>query len=163
MTSIFDGKILNDVTFELNQHGSNGQIIKVKYSGVWNLVDNGYLPWSTCIPPVKHPTEYDEQRFAKWAESMRKDVECCFGIIKGRFRILKSPICLFNINSVDMIWKTCCALHNWLLEIDGLDKEVTDGIDAPTSEWEGELGQFVADWEVPLPVQRLLLPTAQYI
>ena len=30
----------------------------------------------------------DEIRWSKWLESMRKDVECTFGIMKGRWRIL---------------------------------------------------------------------------
>lgn len=35
---------------------------------------------------------------------------------------------------------TCCALHNWLLDIDGLDAE-WDSVELPVaSEWEGSLG-----------------------
>ncbi|MFN9978837.1 MAG: hypothetical protein ACK53Y_02925, partial [bacterium] len=26
------------------------------------------------------------------------------------------------------IWKTCCTLHNWLLEVDGIDGEWTGAI-----------------------------------
>jgi hypothetical protein len=53
---------------------------------------------------------------------MRKDVECTFGIMKGRFRILKSGIRLKGQEAGDKIFLTCCALHNWLLHVDGLDK-----------------------------------------
>ena len=53
------------------------------------------------------------------AESIRKDVECVFGILKGRFRILKAGIRLHGVDNADSIWSTCCALHNLLLEIDG--------------------------------------------
>ena len=52
---------------------------------------------------------------------MRKDVECTFGILKGHFRILKSGITIHGIEATDQIWMTCCALHNFLLEEDGLD------------------------------------------
>jgi len=31
--------------------------------------------------------------------------------------------------AADRVWLTCCALHNWLLEVDGLDVE-----------WDGEFG-----------------------
>ena len=68
---------------------------------------------------------------------MRKDVECTFGILKGRFRILKSGIRLHSIDSTDAIWKTCCSLHNWLREIDGLNMEYPNQI---RSDWLGELG-----------------------
>jgi hypothetical protein len=33
-----------------------------------------------------------EKRFSEWIESVRKDVECAFGILKLRFRYLKNPI-----------------------------------------------------------------------
>ena len=60
---------------------------------------------------------------------MRKDVECTFGILKGRWRILKAGVRLHGVNAADNVWLTCCALHNMLLEVDGL-----------LLEWDGELG-----------------------
>jgi hypothetical protein len=73
---------------------------------------------------------------------MRKDVECTFGILKGRWRILKSGIHLHSAVATDRIWFTCCAFHNWLLEVDGLDKRWESGV---RSEWQGELGNFDAE------------------
>ncbi len=70
---------------------------------------------------------------------MRKDVECTFGIMKGHFWPLKTGIWLDSINIVDNIWFTCCALHNWLLDIDGLTGEWKDGV--PVSDWGGVIGQ----------------------
>jgi hypothetical protein len=93
-----------------------------KYTGAWLIVDNVYLAWPTAhVPPFKTHAAYEELRFSKWVESMRKDVECIFGIMKGRFRILKTGIPLHGIEATDRIWSTCCALHNFLLEEDGLD------------------------------------------
>ncbi len=66
---------------------------------------------------------------------MRKDVECTFGILKGRWRILKA----------DYIWLTCCALHNWLLDIDGMNEIWVSGVRTVVSDWEGKLACF--DWE----------------
>jgi hypothetical protein len=37
-------------------------------------------------------------------------------------------ICLHGVEAINKIWKNCCAFHNILLEVDGLD-----------SQWEGEL------------------------
>ena len=70
---------------------------------------------------------------------MRKDVECTFGIMKGRFRILKSGIRLGGFEAADKVFLTCCALHNWLLTIDGLDKQWENGV---TSDWEGAIGEI---------------------
>ena len=159
MTGIYSGTLLDDVAFQLDDTNNNGERIKVQYQGAWNIVDNGYMHWSTCIPPMKLPVLRCDTRWSEWIESMRKDVECCFGIIKGRFRILKSPIRTRSIESVDKIWKTCCALHNWLLDIDGLDKEWQCGV--LSSDWEGQLGDFDTTI-VPFAIQRMLLATPAY-
>jgi len=60
-----------------------------------------------------------------WLESLRKDVECTFGILKGRWHILKSGTRLQGVKVSNKIWKTCCALHNWLLEVDVMDDDWT--------------------------------------
>ena len=108
-----------------------------KFIGAWILVDGGYLNWSATVPPVKVPSSYAQARWSKWAESMRKDVECTFGILKGRWRILKTGIRLHGLEVADDIWYTCCALHNMLLEVDGLNTRWSDGV---PSDYEGELG-----------------------
>ena len=71
---------------------------------------------------------------------MRKDVECTFGILKGRWQILKTVVRLHGVEQVDKVWLTCCALHNWLLDIDGLDEEWKNGVS--TNVWEGDMGQL---------------------
>ena len=68
---------------------------------------------------------------------MRKDVECTFGILKGRWRILKTGIRLESLEAADNIWFTCCALHNMLLEVDGLNKKWYEGV---PSDYEGVMG-----------------------
>ena len=81
---------------------------------------------------------------------MGKDVECTFGILKGRWRILKIGIRLHGVDACDNIWKTCCALHNMLLSIDGL-----------TEEWDGELGIFDSEdaTNMPFALRRLSDPS----
>jgi hypothetical protein len=69
---------------------------------------------------------------------------------------LKIGVRLHKIQSVDMILQTCCALHNMLLKIDGLDQP-WDGLWMPSSDYEGRLGELEYD-DVPLAVQRLYSP-----
>ena len=64
---------------------------------------------------------------------------------------------MHSIESVDMIWATCCALHNMLLEVDGLD-EPWDGVRIPTSEWDGEIGDMEYD-DVPFAMRRAFSPS----
>ena len=64
-------------------------------------------------------------------ESVRKDVECFFGRLKQRFRILKGRILIQNKQKVDNIFLTCVTLQNMLHEWDGLgnwkEPEVIEG------------------------------------
>jgi hypothetical protein len=123
MSGIQSGKLLNDVQFELYDINDQGEIVKVQYKGAWVIVDNGYMNSPTCIPPMKAALTTEEERWSQWLESMRKDVECTFGILKKRWRILKSCVRIRGVENTDKIFRTCCALHNFLLKSDGLDTE----------------------------------------
>ena len=78
------------------------------HSGAWILVDGGYLNWSTLICPFKDSISVKEQRWSRWAESMRKDVECTFGILKGIMIYLYAIylICIFHyINHISFYYR----------------------------------------------------------
>ena len=128
ISSVHDGNIPDNFEFSLFEKDETGRIIEVTYYGVWFMVDNGYLSWSCTIPPIKDPKTYQCLRFSEWLESMRKDVECTFGIMKGRFSILRYGIRLHSVKNVDKVWLTCCALHNRLLFVDGLNKGWENGV-----------------------------------
>ena len=90
--------------------------------GGYFICDGGYHNWECLIPPYKHQIEGSEE--AEWShhiESMRKDVECVFGILKKRFMFLKHPIRLHKLEHIQNIFVTCCVLHNLLLDYDGFD------------------------------------------
>ena len=123
VSGVHNGSKYLDETFTLLEKKKDGGIKEVKYSGVWFMVDNGYLNWSCTVPPVKNAVTYQSIRFSEWLESMRKDVECTFGIMKQRFSILRYGVRMEKIKNVDEIWLTCCALHNKLIFIDELDKD----------------------------------------
>jgi hypothetical protein len=72
--------------------------------------------------------------------------------------VLKTGIRLNGQEAADKVFLSCCALHNWLLEVDGLDINWEEG---NVSDWEGELGNHdLQDVNVHLPfaVARLLSP-----
>ena len=94
------------------------------------MVDNGYLSWSCTVPPDNNGKSYKVIRFSEWLELMQKDVECVFDIMKGRFRVLQYGLRLRKIEHCDNLWLTCCALHNLLLNVDGLDKGWEHGINS---------------------------------
>ena len=122
ISTVHDGEMFQDNEFSLYEYDLHGNIIEIKYKGAWYMVDNGYLNWSCTVPPVKDASTYETIRFSEWLESMRKNVECTFGIMKMRFSPLRSGIRLWSIKDCDKTWMTCCALHNMLLFHDGYDQ-----------------------------------------
>ena len=132
--SIKEGKIFEDLDFTLLERNPNGEIVKVNYKGVYLLVDNGYHKWVSLMSPMKVASKRSDVRWSMWVESLRKVVECTFGIMKGRFRVLKAGIRLHGVEAADKIWLTCCALHNWLLDEDSTESNQWDGVHGLFSE-----------------------------
>ena len=107
------------ISFFLFEESSDGTYLKKWYSGGYLVVDNGYLDWPVLIPPLKSYISQKELRWSKWVESIRKDVECLFGIQKKRFKVLQSGIMVHGVRVTDKIWMTCSALHNFLIDENG--------------------------------------------
>ena len=72
VVDLHQGRILNDVEYVVD-----GTLMR----GAYLLVDNGYLRWPETVPPIKLTSSRSELMWSKWVESMRKDVECTFGIL----------------------------------------------------------------------------------
>ncbi len=70
--------------------------------------------------------------------------------------MLKSGIRVHNTEAADNIWLTCCALHNLLIDVDGLSVDWENGV---PSHWEGERGEFQDD-DIPEAIRRLINPDA---
>jgi hypothetical protein len=58
-----------------------------------------------------------EGYFSMNIESVCKDMECTFGIIKKRWRILNNGFYQRNIVKCDKIFVTCCSLNNFMLNL----------------------------------------------
>ena len=131
VTAIHDEGLYSDVEFDLKK--TDGSVIKEK--GLYLIVDGGYHKWRCLQCPLKHTSIPKDALWSKWVESVRKDVECVFGILKGRFRCLKLPIYLHDQNVIDDMFFTCCILHNMLLTEDGYDRRWEHGVN-----WAGQAG-----------------------
>jgi hypothetical protein len=92
-------------------------------SSCYVIVDGGYLEWVETISGyLGSECLRTKFKFSDWIGSVRKDVECFFGILKNRFRFLKNPITLQDQSDVDNAFLTCCIINNMILAEDGLDK-----------------------------------------
>ena len=60
--------------------------------GVFLLCDGGYHKWAQLICPLKHTSKLGHTLWSCQLESVRKDIECTFGVLKVRFRVLQHPL-----------------------------------------------------------------------
>jgi len=70
----------HDLNFELNGH---------YYRGYYLLINLIYLPWSICVQTLHGTKEPKKAHFAKMQEAVRKDIECCFGILQINWGIIQ--------------------------------------------------------------------------
>ena len=99
--------------------------------GGYIIVDGGYQKENWLMDPYPIGCSVEEKRYSEWLESVRKDIECTFGLIKMRFRLFLSQIQFHKFKDIEYAWKAAVMLHNLLITYDGND----------LSEWERNL-----DW-----------------
>jgi len=112
----------------------------VSTTGAYLLADGGYLRWRCLQCPRSHDPRKYIRDWSGVLESIRKDVECVFGILKGRFRILKLPFEFENEAHIDNVFYTCCVLHNQIQRIKGFDNVWREDVD-----WRGAGGEHVRE------------------
>ena len=121
----------NTVTW--NFYDSDGQAKTAV--GVYLICDGGYLRWPILVCPYQsaHLASL-EGYFSSNLESVRKDVECVFGILKKRSKMLEYGIRFRNIRTVEKVFIVCCILHNMMLsemEMESHDSTARVGRGAP--------------------------------
>lgn len=67
----------------------------------------------------------DQECFNKRLSRARKTVECAFGILSAKWRLLTKCI-ETDISAVDSIIKCICVLHNTILTREGFERHLTD-------------------------------------
>ncbi len=138
VTNIHERISYADVTFLVTKEDGSEETV----TGPYLLVDNGYHHWRCLQNPEKFSLDVPTILFSKHLESVRKDIECTFGILKGRFRILKIPVLFQSQAVIDNIFKTCCVLHNMILYMKNVDSRWEDDVN-----WGGEYGYHdIQDW-----------------
>ncbi|CAN0550861.1 unnamed protein product [Laminaria digitata] len=82
------------------------------------------------MPPMKTHNTIAEHNWSRRVLSVRKDIECCFGRLKGRWRLFKKGILFGSREKTYNAWFTACILHNMLHKKNGLDEmeEVSDWV-----------------------------------
>lgn len=90
------------------------------FRGSYLLCDGGYHRWPCLVFPLKTGLpDTTERKWAAMIESVRKDIEGVFGILKTRFTCLKHFSRLHSQRDINNCFVTCCSLHNMLLKHNG--------------------------------------------
>ena len=80
--------------------------------------------WPILVCPYTGASkESDEGYFSTNLESVRKDVECLFGILKIRWKCLESGLRFQDIRVVEKVFVVCYMLHNIMLS--EMDRETS--------------------------------------
>ena len=93
------------------------------WTGAYLICDGGYPPKCVCfVDPALTDYEYHTVVWAEWLESVRKDVERLFGVLKQRFRWLSHSVEYHDIKIIGIVVQVASILHNRLLKYDNYDK-----------------------------------------
>ena len=103
--------------------------------GVYLFCDGGYLRWPIFVCPYQSAhVALLEGYFSSNLESICKDVEGTFGILKKRWKIIEYGIRFRNIRKVEQVFVVSCILQNMMLSKMGLhDSSLRVGRGAPLS------------------------------
>jgi hypothetical protein len=111
-------------------------------NGCYVINDNGYHKWSTMMEPSKHATSHEEIEWSEMLESLRKDVECAFGILKAMFAILKYGARVTQMETMDDIFITCCSIYNQRMRQLGKDEAWENVLNRTNDDSDEEVGFF---------------------
>jgi hypothetical protein len=97
-------------------YDGDGNLVKVQ--GGYLIADGGFLRIGCMMDPGHGSWSMNEVRWSEFLESIRKDVECFYGILKNRFRFCIGPIEVRDYEVVEAAFQCCTMIHNMILEFD---------------------------------------------
>ncbi|XP_071689165.1 uncharacterized protein [Rutidosis leptorrhynchoides] len=96
--------------FEVNGH---------HYKRGYYLGDGIYPDWAMLVKAPHNPIDEPRKKFKRFQESARKDIERAFGVLHGRFEMLKTPARTLDFNKIRRHMYACIVLHNMIQENNG--------------------------------------------
>uniref|UniRef100_A0A5B7B0E0 DDE Tnp4 domain-containing protein n=1 Tax=Davidia involucrata TaxID=16924 RepID=A0A5B7B0E0_DAVIN len=128
--SAADGRVLRDAVSRRNG-------LRVPH-GYYYLVDAGYTNGEGFLAPYRgqryhlndwregHQPTTPEEFFNMKHSAARNVIERCFGLLKLRWAILRSPS-FYPVNTQNRIIMACCLLHNFIrreMPVDPLEEQL---------------------------------------
>ncbi|GJV54131.1 ALP1-like protein [Tanacetum coccineum] len=109
-SSLFDD-LLEDITLAVPF-----VVNRVGFENRYYLPDGIYPRWISFVKSFTVANDVKHSYFKKCQESARKDVECAFGVLQGRWRIIQQPTRQYHFNSIRRIMYSCIIMNNMILE-----------------------------------------------
>lgn len=111
----------------------NGNTYDVPY---W-LGDGIYPRLTSFVKAYAKPKTPIDRNFTAWQEATRKDIERAFGVLQGRFGILKNPARHWSKRLLDDIVRCCVILHNMIIEDEYKEPAIFQDLDF--DDFDGEI------------------------
>ncbi|XP_071728110.1 uncharacterized protein [Rutidosis leptorrhynchoides] len=89
------------------------------YERGYYLGDGIYPDWVMLVKAPHNPTDEMRKKFKRFQESARKDIERAFGVLQGRFAMLKTPARSLDFDKNRRHMYCCIVLHNMIQEDHG--------------------------------------------
>ena len=115
-------------------------LMEGKLSAKWQFVgDNAFPddyenPWMltpfTRFDLRDYATRIERDNYNYYLSQLRINVECCFGILVNKFRVLSRALETTSLERALLTFRTCCALHNFIIN-DRLTSNATRQISTP--------------------------------
>ena len=97
--------------------------------------DSAYPLTESLVKPFSDSTmDPAENKFNRELSRARVGIECAFGVLKSRFRILMTG-CEDQLTTVNQTISACCVLHNICVQNDDIGENTAE--EAPCSELKG--------------------------
>ena len=93
--------------------------------GAYLIVDGGYLRWKCLQCGLNSSSDENYVEWRRKMESVQKDIECYFGRLKQRFKVLKTPIMIRNKERIDNMMFALVAIQNMILDYSIAAEEIT--------------------------------------
>ena len=123
------------------------------------LGDSAYGLTGFCLTPFRDNghLKAEEKRYNSAHSSTRVDIERSFGLLKGKFRKLKS-LDMHKVEEIPNVIITCCTLHNFILLHETLDEDDIEMEDSDDNdnEDEDEAGENISAEEKRREIMYLL-------
>ena len=94
------------------------------YDMTYYLADGIYPSYPTFVKSIRLPQSEPDKLFAKYQEGCRKDIERAFGVLHARFKIIRVPARLWEIEDLGIIMRSLKRREKCAGEKRSLDSKV---------------------------------------